>query len=183
MVRISRTGWIVRTALRIGREFFEHFNDGTLRSERRSEIEMRALIEARLNSFERSVPAPKDQAQGDEVLWTFMERGASGTFVGSSVSFLAPDIYTIRRTRKQDAERARIARQAMKERAEIKRVMKAGRRTANSRGTGKEGAPVNTDFQNDERQVGDRHREKSDAPLQMPTPTPEAPRRSGGIRL
>ena len=129
MAGFSRKGWVIRTALRDGREFFEHFDEDTPRSERRSEIEMRALIEKRLNYFEFSIPDPKDQAQDGEVVWIFRERGPFGVFKGSHIRFLAPNINAIRRTRQQDAEKARLARKAMKERSEIRRAMKPDRRT------------------------------------------------------
>lgn len=133
MASFSRKGWIIRTALRDGREFFEHFDENIPRSERRSETEMRALIEKRLNYFRLSNPDPKDQAQDGELVWTFKELDIFGSFTGSQVTFLAPTINAIRRTRQQDAERRRLARKAMKERSVIRQAMISNRQEMETR--------------------------------------------------
>lgn len=183
MHTISRKGWIVRTALRVGREFFEHFNEGEPRSERRSEIEMRALIEARLNFCDRSLPDVDDNAQEGEIAWTFRERGPHGLFTGSHVRFLAPNIYAIHSIRQRDAEKARISRQAKKQRAEIRRALTPARRVANLPDPVNLVARLNDAFQSDDPHGGDRHREGNDAPIEMPMPMPAARRRSGAMRL
>lgn len=182
MAMVSRKGWIIRTALRDGRDFFEHVDGNVPHSERRSEIEMRSIIEARMNNFVLSYPSPEDHAQESEVVWTLRELGPNGSFKGSYLRFLAPNIYVIRRTRQQDAERARIARQAKKERAELKRAMNTSVRTINSHGTGKGGAGVDPSFQVDDQHGGDGQGVGWCAPMQAPITTPAA-RRSGGMRL
>lgn len=177
MAQFSQKGWIIRTALRDGREFFEHFDESTPRSERRSELEMRALIEKRMNHFKFSQPDPEDHARDGEVVWTFSEKGYLGNAIGSRLRFLAPTMWDIRSTRVRDLENARRARQAMRERAEIKRAMKSGKRTAKTRDASQSRIAVINVLPDHP------HDEPCDMPIAMPAPTPSAPRRSGGMRL
>ena len=177
MARFSPRGWMVRTALRDGREFFEHFEEHPPRSERRSELEMRALIEKRMNQFVFSPPDPEDQARDGEEVWTFREIDSLGNAIGSRLRFLAPSMWDIRSTRARDLENAKRARQAMRERAEIKRAMKPGKRTAKTREASQSGITVTSVLPDHP------YGEPCDMPIVMPAPVTPAPRRSGGMRL
>ena len=121
MAKFSRKGWIIRTALRKGRCFREVVDDGGGRVSResRTELEIRAIIEKRMNYFEQVKPDDAEHAEDNESLWRFKERGQCG-FVGSSVEFLATGMSEIRRLRATEAEDRRVARIAAAERREIK---------------------------------------------------------------
>lgn len=121
MARFSRKGWIIRTALRKGRCFREVVDDsgGQTHREVRTELEMRAIIEKRMNFFEFAEPEDSDNAKDNESLWRFREHGRYG-YVGSSLEFLAPGIGEIRRLRVKEAEQRRVAKAAAAERREIK---------------------------------------------------------------
>ncbi len=122
---MKHKGWIVRTALRLARESFEvdqpgGDEEGELKSPR-TEMDMRAIIESRMNFVEWKDPAPTDPDEPGHFVWIFRQR-RNGFFIGTHLRFFAPSISQIRQIHAAEVEQKRKAKAAKSERAELRRA-------------------------------------------------------------
>lgn len=122
MGTVSRSGWIIKTAIDYGRRF--HIVSPT-DPQRDGEIltpaNVRQEIIDRLNMVVNCEEVEEDKLEPGEKVWLFSEKKRDGTFGQHSIRFVGPDWLQIRRLKAVEAENRRSRAAARRERAEIAR--------------------------------------------------------------
>jgi hypothetical protein len=122
MGTVSRSGWIIKTAIDYGRRF--HIvspNDPQRDGEMLTPAVVRQEIIDRLNMVVHCEEVEADKLEPGEKVWLFSEKKPDGTFGTHSIRFVGPDWLQIRRLKSIEAKKRQDQKDARRERAEIAR--------------------------------------------------------------
>ena len=106
MGTVSRSGWIIKTAIDYGRRFqIVSPTDPQRDGEILTPAKVRQEIIERLNMVVNCDEVEADKLEAGEKVWLFSEKLRDGTFSPHSIRFVGPDWLQIRRLKAVEAKK------------------------------------------------------------------------------